>query len=382
MRVSVLSAAVVAVLVGLGGTLPLILAAAQASGASPAQTVSWLAGLALATAASTAILSLRHRIPIIAAWSTPGAALIAASATIPGMPAAVGAFLLAAGLIALTATLRPLSRLVDRIPATIAAAMLAGILLRLVIAMVDQVRIAPGLVLPMIAAFLVIRLVAPALAALVVLVGGAALAVALGLVSAPAGSLAPTLPALIAPAWDPATLIGVGVPLYLVTMASQNLPGYAVLRASGYEPPTRSILAVTGLASVATAFLGAHTTNLAAITAAICAGRDAHPDPARRWLTGPVYAACWALIAVFAGATVALFAALPAALLATVAGLALLGPMAGAAATALSVEKDRFAAVATLATTASGLTLFGVGSAFWGLCVGLLLVALERRPWR
>ncbi|MBL8674012.1 MAG: benzoate/H(+) symporter BenE family transporter [Rhodospirillales bacterium] len=382
MRVSVLSAAVVAVLVGLGGTLPLILAAAQASGASPAQTVSWLAGLALATAASTAILSLRHRIPIIAAWSTPGAALIAASATIPGMPAAVGAFLLAAGLIALTATLRPLSRLVDRIPATIAAAMLAGILLRLVIAMVDQVRIAPGLVLPMIAAFLVIRLVAPALAALVVLVGGAALAVALGLVSAPAGSLAPTLPALIAPAWDPATLIGVGVPLYLVTMASQNLPGYAVLRASGYEPPTRSILAVTGLASVATAFLGAHTTNLAAITAAICAGRDAHPDPARRWLTGPVYATCWALIAVFAGATVALFAALPAALLATVAGLALLGPMAGAAATALSIEKDRFAAVATLATTASGLTLFGVGSAFWGLCVGLLLVALERRPWR
>lgn len=382
MRVSVLSAAVVAVLVGVGGTLPLILAAAQASGASPAQTVSWLAGLALATAASTAILSLRHRIPIIAAWSTPGAALIASSAAIPGMPAAVGAFLLAAGLIALTATLRPLSRLIDRIPATIAAAMLGGILLRLVVAMVDQVRLAPDLVLPMIAGFLVIRLFAPALAALVVLLGGAALAVALGLASPPAGSLAPTLPVVVLPVWDPATLIGVGVPLFLVTMASQNLPGYAVLRASGYEPPTRSILGVTGLASMATAFLGAHTTNLAAITAAICAGKDAHPDPARRWLTGPVYAACWALVAVFAGATVALFAALPTALLATVAGLALLGPMAGATATALSVENDRFAAVATLATTASGLTLFGVGSAFWGLCVGLLLVALERRPWR
>jgi benzoate membrane transport protein len=183
---------------------------------------------------------------------------------------------------------------------------------------------------------------------------------------------------LVTPAWDLATLVGLGVPLYLVTMASQNLPGFAVLRASGYQPPTQPVLAVTGAVSLGTAFLGAHTSNLAAISAALCTGPEAHPDPAQRWKAGVFYALWWGLIALFGASLVGLFGALPPALLATVAGTALLGPMAGAMGTALAADKERFAAAGTLAVTASGITLMGVGSAFWGLCFGLLVLAGER----
>jgi benzoate membrane transport protein len=164
--------------------------------------------------------------------------------------------------------------------------------------------------------------------------------------------------------------VGLGVPLYLVTMASQNLPGFAVLRASGYHPPTQPVLAITGAVSLGTAFMGAHTSNLAAISAALCTGPDAHPDPRQRWKTGPFYALWWALVG--------LFGALPPALLATVAGTALLGSMASAMGAALAADRERFAAAGTLAVTASGVTLIGVGSAFWGLCFGLVVLGLER----
>jgi len=168
------------------------------------------------------------------------------------------------------------------------------------------------------------------------------------------------------------------VPLYLVTMASQNLPGFAVLRASGYQPPTQPVLAVTGAASLATAFMGAHSSNLAAISAALCTGPEAHPDPNQRWKAGVFYALWWGLIALFGASLVGLFGALPPALLATVAGTALLGSMAGAMGAALSADQDRFAAAGTLAVTASGVTLMGVGSAFWGLVFGLLVLGIDR----
>jgi benzoate membrane transport protein len=180
------------------------------------------------------------------------------------------------------------------------------------------------------------------------------------------------------PAWDVATLVGLGVPLYLVTMASQNLPGFAVLRASGYQPPVQPILAVTGAASLCTAFLGAHTSNLAAISAALCTGPDAHPDPAKRWMTGPFYALYWGLIALFGSSVVGVFMALPPALLATVAGTALLGSTAGALGAALSGDQDRLAAAGTLAVTVSGVSLLGIGSAFWGLVIGLLILTIDR----
>ncbi len=374
--VSVATAALVATVAGVGGTLPIVLAAAQAVGATPEQASSWVSGLGIATALSALTLSVRYRMPIITAWSTPGAALIASTAGI-AFNAAVGAFVLAAVLILLTATLRPLGKLIERIPASIASAMLAGILLRLVVAMVEQVPHAPLLVLPLVALFLVVRTVWPALASLVVLATGALLAWTLGLVK-PIPPLGLSHLEFVTPAWDAATLIGLGVPLYLVTMASQNLPGFAVLRGSGYRPPTQPVLAVTGGVSLATAFLGAHTSNLAAISAALCTGPDAHSDPAQRWKTGPFYALWWGLIALFGASLVGLFGALPPALLITVAGTALLGSTAGALGSALAHDKERLAAAGTLAVTVSGVTLMGVGSAFWGLVFGLLVLGAER----
>ncbi len=375
--VSVATAALVATVAGVGGTLPIILAAAQAVGATPEQASSWVSGLSLATAISTLALSVRYRMPIIAAWSTPGAALIASTSGVPSFAAAVGAFVLAAVLILLTAAIRPLGRLIEKIPASIAAAMLAGILLRLVVAMVEHVPGSPLLVLPLLLLFLIARAFLPALASLVVLVAGALLAWSLGLVK-PMPGIGFSTVVLTAPAWDVATLVGLGVPLYLVTMASQNLPGFAVLRGSGYQPPTQPILAVTGVASLGTAFMGAHTSNLAAISAALCTGPDAHPDPAKRWMTGPFYALFWGLIALFGASLVGLFGALPPALLATVAGTALLGSMAGAMGAALAGDQDRLAAAGTLAVTVSGVTLMGVGSAFWGLVFGLLILGIDR----
>ena len=375
--VSTATAALIATVAGFGGTLPVVLAAADAVGATPAQASSWVSGLAIATALSALFLSVRYRMPIITAWSTPGAALIASTSGVPGIAAAVGAFVLAAILILSTAAIRPLGRLIEKIPPSIAAAMLAGILLRLVIVMVEHVPSAPLLVLPLIALFLVARILVPTLASLIVLVVGALLAVGLGLVK-PMPALGLSRPELIVPAWDAGTLIGLGVPLYLVTMASQNLPGFAVLRASGYQPPTQAVLAVTGAASLGTAFLGAHTSNLAAISAALCTGPEAHPDPAERWRAGVFYALWWGLIAVFGASLVGLFGALPPALLATVAGTALLGSMAGAMGAALSADQDRFAAAGTLAVTVSGVTLMGVGSAFWGLAFGLIVLGIDR----
>ncbi|HYD99176.1 MAG TPA: benzoate/H(+) symporter BenE family transporter [Alphaproteobacteria bacterium] len=377
MRPSVVISAVVAAFVGFGGTLALIVAAARAVGADQAQTSSWVAALCLAMAGTSLYLSLRHRIPVITAWSTPGAALIAAADGTIRIEAAVGAFLLAAALILATAAFRPIGRLIERIPAPVAAAMLAGVLLRFVVAVFESAQGAPALVLPLVALFLVVRLLSPPAAVLAVLVAGGGLSFALGLAGPlPAGAGLSTL-APIVPAFEPAVLIGLGLPLYLVTMASQNLPGFAVLRTAGYPVPSRSILGATGLASLLTAPFGAHTSNLAAITAALCTGPDAHPDPAKRWQTGPVYALCYLVLAAFGASLVGIFAALPGALIATVAGLALIGPLMGAMAAALAGERDRFAAVLTLAVTASGLSLLGIGSAFWGLVAGVAALALD-----
>ncbi|WP_114189251.1 benzoate/H(+) symporter BenE family transporter [Microvirga aerophila] len=376
MRLSIITSAVVAALVGFGSTIAIIIAAANAVGADAAQTSSWVAALCLSMAATSGFLSVRYRIPVVTAWSTPGAALIAASSGI-SVNAAVGSFLLAGGLIVLAAFVKPFGRLIERIPTAIAAAMLSGVLIRFVMAVFESAQGAPGLVLPLVAVFLLVRLVNPALAVLAVLFVGLAIAFGAGLARPLPSDLALSSLTFIAPAWEPAALIGLGLPLFLVTMASQNLPGFAVLRASGYTPPSRPILAVTGLASVVTAFFGAHTSNLAAISAAICTGPDTHPDPAKRWLVGPFYALSYLIFAAFSAALIGVIAALPPELIKTVAGLALMGAFAGALGSALSDEAKRFPAVLAFAVTASGLTLFGIGSAFWGLVAGLAALGLD-----
>lgn len=376
MRVSVIVSAFVAALVGFGGTLALILAAAAEVGASPAEASSWVAAICLAIAATSAFLSMRYRMPIIAAWSTPGAALIAGFGSGIGMASATGAFLVAGLLMVLCAAIKPLGALVARIPVAVAAAMLAGVLVRFVMALAEHAAASPALVLPVIAVFFIVRRLSPNWAVPAALVAGGAAAILLGRV----GPMpAPELSALVwtTPRFDPSVLVGLGVPLFLVTMASQNLPGFAVLRASGYVPPVRPILAVTGLASMVTAPFGAHATNLAAITAALCTGPETHPDPRQRWRTGPAYAGFYVLLAAAGASLVGVFAALPPALIATIAGLALLSPLTGALTAALHEDRHRLAAVATFATTASGVTALGLGAPVWGLAAGLAIIGLD-----
>ncbi len=373
MRVSVLSSALVAALVGVAGALAIVLAAADALHATPAQTTSWVTALCLSMALTSGLLSWWHKVPIITAWSTPGAAVIAATAGTVSMEAAVGAFLLAGGLIVATAVVRPLDRAIRRIPVSVAAGMLAGVLLRFVLQMIDVAPAAPALVLPLVLLFLVARLKSPSLAMLLVIAAGTLLATALGQIE----NWPPvTLSKLtwLMPKFEPSVLVGLGLPLFIVTMASQNLPGAAVLKASGYEPPFSSALFVTGLASLIIAPFGGHTINLAAITAAICTGPDAHPDPAQRWKTGVAYLFVYGGLAALGASLVALFATFPSALIKTIAGLGLLGPLAGALGSALSVEKERLAAVVTFAISASGLAVFGIGAAFWGLVAGLAVL--------
>jgi benzoate membrane transport protein len=376
MPLSIPASAFVAAIVGFGSTLALIVAAANALGASTAQTASMVTALCLAMTVETAFLSWRYRMPVISAWSTPGAALIAASTGF-SLGEGVGAFVVAAVLLIATGLFRPLTRLVSRIPASVSSGMLAGIVVTFVTGAFKTVAVDPLLILPLLAAFFVIRLFNPALSVLAVLVGGGVLAVLLGRVGAlPAPELS-TL-TFVAPEFTFAALVGLALPLYLVTMASQNLSGLAVLKAAGYEPPAGPLIAFTGFVSLLTAPFAALTSNLAAISAAICTGPDVHPDPAERWKTGPFYALFYLVFAVFGASLVAIFAVLPPALIALVAGLGLMASLANALTIALRDDAERLAAVVAFAVTASGLVFAGVGSAFWGLLAGLIVLGLDR----
>lgn len=382
MRASMISAAVVAAFVGYGSTIALVLAAAQAVGANAAQTASWVLAVCFAKAVGSIGLSIWARIPVILAWSTPGAALIAATTGIR-MEEAVGAFILAGVLIVLTGLIRPLARLIGRIPDGVAAGMLAGVLLPFVLALAPAAVSEPASVLPMALVFLLLRRVNPSYAVLAALALGIGLAFATGAATPLEGAFAAPRAIFIRPVFEPGALIGLGVPLYLVTMASQNLPGFATLRASGYEPPVAAALTVSGALSAIAAFFGAHTVNMAAITAAICLGDDVHPDRKERWRVGIAYGAVWIALGLSGPLVVALMEALPAPVMAALVGIALLGPITGAMTAALARDSSRFAAVITLVVTASGVSLFGIGAAFWGLAAGLITLALDRlRPGR
>lgn len=376
MRISVPSSAFVAAIVGFGGTLALILSAADGLGASPAQKTSLAAALCLAIAVETIILSAWTRMPVVTAYSTPGAALIAASQGFT-MSDGVGAFVIVALLLIATGLFRPLTQLIARIPVSVSSGMLAGILIGFALNAARAAPVDPVLILPLVLLFFAIRLFNPALSVLAVLLGGGLAALFLGRI----GTIPPlslSTAAYVWPSFSWSATFGLAIPLYLVTMASQNLSGLAVLRAAGYAPPPGLLIGTTGFFSLLTAPFGALTTNLAAISAAICTGPDAHPDPAERWKTGPFYAMAYTLFALFGASLIAVFAALPPSLIVLVAGLALLAPFANALTIALKDEHERMAAVAALAVTASGVTAGGIGAPFWGLLAGLGVIALEK----
>ncbi len=375
MRLSLISAALVAALVGYGSSVAVVLAAAQAVGASTTQTASWVAALCIGKAVGSGLLSAWTRVPVVLAWSTPGAALIAATTGI-NMNEAAGAFVFAGLLIALTGLLPPINRMVSAIPTGVASAMLAGVLLLFCMAMVLAAQNEAALVLPVIAIFLIVRLFNPLFAVIVALIVGIALAYNFTSFPLPTVSLSQQPFVFVMPTFSLPVLIGLGLPLYLVTMASQNLPGFAVLRANGYQPPVTKSLVVTGLGSSAVALAGAHTFNMAAITAAIAINDDVHPDKAQRWKVGLAYMVMWIGLGILGPFIIPTILALPQAMIAAVAGLALIGPLMGAVASAFDAEDTRFAAAVTFVVTASGLTAFGVAAAFWGLVAGLLVWGL------
>jgi benzoate membrane transport protein len=274
-----------------------------------------------------------------------------------------------------------LGRAVALIPDGVASGMLAGVLLPFCLKGAAAAQGLPALVFPMIAVFLLVRLKNPALAVLAALALGLVLAFTAGGAAFPPLSLPMPMLTFITPELRLDVLLGLGLPLYLVTMASQNLPGFATLRAHGYEPPVQAGLVTTGVLSAVSGLFAAHTTSMAAITAAICMGPDTHPDAGQRWKAGVVYAGFWALLGLCSPAILLVLTALPQGLMVALVALALLGPLMGALSGAFAVPQTRFAATVTLAVTASGVAAFGIGAAFWGLVAGLVVQALERlRP--
>lgn len=380
-RLQPLLAGVVTALVGFASSFTVVLAGLRAVGASDAQAASGLFALCVAAGLSAAWLGLRHRLPMSVAWSTPGAALLVATGPVAGgWPVAVGAFLVSALLIVAAGLFPPLSRAVAAIPKPLAGAMLAGVLLPLCTAPVRALVEVPRLAGPVVVAWLLLHRYARRWA----VPGALAVAVvAIALTAPSSGSGGPGLrPAfeLTAPAWTLSAVVGLAVPLFLVTMAAQNVPGTAVLVGYGYRPPFGAALRATGLASLAAAPAGGHAVNLAAISAALAAGPDAHPDPERRWIASVTAGAGLALLGLGAGAAAALVALSPPVLIEAVAGLALIGALATAVSSAVAEADSREAAVVTFVVTASGVTLFGVGGAFWGLLAGWLMLLLLGGP--
>lgn len=366
-------AGVIAAITGFASSFALVIAGLQGVGASAAEAASGLFALCIGQAIVAIVLSLRFRMPIAIAWSTPGAALlVAAKGLTDDYSAAVGAFLLCAVLLVITGLWPWLARAVTRIPTPIASAMLAGILLPICLSPVlASVGETWWQGLTVVVVWLIVARFAPRWA-VPAAVAATAIVVAISAGGNPlAGqSVVPTVQ-LVLPSLDPAVLVSLGIPLYIVTMAGQNVPGFTVLRTYGYEnPPARGIFVGTGLASVGSAFLGGHTLNLAAITAAMMAGPDAHPDKSRRWIATVSAGVSYILIALVASAATALVSVSPPILITAIAGLALFGALANSVTTALEQPQHRLVAIITFLVVASGVTIAGIGSALWGLVVG------------
>ncbi len=365
--------------VGFSSSFAVVVQGLAAVGATPAQATSGLVAVTVAMGMCGVVLSLRTKMPVGVAWSTPGAALLAsAGAPAGGWPAAVGAFLVCGVLLGLAGLWRPLGRWVARIPSPLANAMLAGVLLTLCLAPVHAVQANPAFALPVILAWALVarwrRLLAVPAAV--------ATAVVLIVLSRHGQGIATAAvwphPVPVWPEFRAAAMVGIALPLFIVTMASQNIPGLAVLGVNGFHPSPGSLFRATGLATVLAAPFGGHAVNLAAITQAICAGPDAGPDPARRYWAAVVAGLAYVVLGLAAGAATTLIAAAPPLLIEAVAGLALLGAFGGALAGMTADARLREPAVLCFAVTASGVSLLGIGGAFWGLLAGGAALGLLR----
>ncbi|MBD2461503.1 benzoate/H(+) symporter BenE family transporter [Oscillatoria sp. FACHB-1407] len=368
--ISAVIAGFVTVLVGFTSSAVIVFQAAQALNASPAEIASWMWALGLGMGLTCIVLSLRYRVPVVTAWSTPGAAmLITAAAGVP-MAEAIGAFLISAVLITLCGFTGWFERAMNRIPLSIASGMLAGVLLRFGLEVFTAMQTQFVMTFAMFCVYLVVRRLNPRYAVVAALVVGIAIAAIQGLLRFETVRLELAEPIFTAPQFSIGAFIGVALPLFVVTMASQNIPGVAVIRASGYTVPISPLIGWTGATTILLAPFGAFALNLAAITAAICMGREAHEDPSRRYVAAIAAGVFYICIGLFGATVGAVFAAFPKELVLAIAGLALLGTIGNGLATALADGREREPALITFLVTASGATLFGIGSAFWGLVAG------------
>ncbi len=380
---SAVVAGFVTVLVGFTSSAVIVLQAATALGATPAQVASWMWALGLGMGATCILLSLRYRAPVVTAWSTPGAAMLITSAAGVSMPEAIGAFVACALMIAAAGFSGWFERAMARVPMSIASGMLAGVLLRFGLDVFVAMQARFALVFAMTLAWLLARRWLPRYAVPLALAAGVAIAAAQGLLRFDAVRLEVAQPVWTAPAFSWQAMVGIALPLFVVTMASQNVPGVAVSRAAGYATPVSPVVGWTGVATLVLAPFGAFALNLAAITAAICMGREAHEDPARRYVAAVAAGGFYLVVGLFGATVGAVFAAFPRELVLAIAGLALLGTIGGGLAAALAAERDREPALLAFLVTASGAAFAGVGSAFWGLLAGVLawLVLDARRPF-
>jgi len=373
---STLIAGFIAMLTGYTSSLVLMFQAGQAAGLSNGQISSWIAALSIGMAVCCIGLSLRYRAPVMIAWSTPGAALLVSS--LPQVPygEAIGAYILASALIVLIGLSGSFDRLMRRIPGSLAAALLAGVLFKIGLEICVAAEQQPVLVIAMLLAYLLGKRLWPRYAVLAALLTGSLLAGCFGLLNFERFQLQLATPHWTTPSFSLAATISIGIPLFVVAMTSQNLPGMAVLRANGYDVPASPLLTSSGLASLLLAPFGSHGIHLAAISAALCAGPEAHEDPRRRYTAAVCCGLCYAIAGVFGATLAALFSALPRALILSIAALALFSSISGGLTQAMSEPSEREAALLTFLVSASGMTLLGIGSAFWGLAAGLLCLLL------
>lgn len=379
LSLSAIAAGFVTVLVGFASSAVIVFQAAQSLGASPAEISSWMWALGLGMGFTCIGLSLRYRMPVVTAWSTPGAAMLISSAAGLPMSDAIGAFVLSALLITVCGFSGFFEKMISRIPVSLASGMLGGVLLRFGLDAFGSVKTQPVLVLAMLAVYLFARRWFSRYAVILTLLVGIGIAAGSGLLRAEGLSLQMAKPVFIMPTFSFAAIIGIALPLFIVTMASQNVPGVAAIRASGYPIPISPTVGWAGVANLLLAPFGAFALNLAAITAAICMGREAHEDSARRYVAAIAAGVFYIIVGLFGATVAALFAAFPKELILAIAGIALLGTIGNSLAAALREESEREPALVTFLVTASGLSMAGIGSAFWGLVAGVLTLLVWKR---
>ncbi len=378
---SAVVAGFIATVISYAGPLVIIFQAAKAGGMPHEVLSSWVWTISIGSGVLGILLSVRYRVPIIIAWSAPGSALLVSMLPDITLNEAVGAYIVSSVVVLLVGLSGAFDRIINRLPAAIAAGMLAGILFRFGTGLFVSVKEQPWLVLAMFGTYLLFKRALPRYAVLAVLVVGVTITIASGELRSDALVIGLATPVWIAPEFSWQVILNIAFPLVMVALTGQFVPGMAVLRNDGYETPASPLISSSALGSLLLAPFGCHGLNLAAITAAICTGRESHEDPSKRYVAGVSGGVFYLLLGIFGATLVSIFTAFPAALIAALAGLALLAAIGGALSAAMAVPADREAALITFLVTASGMSFLGLSAAFWGLIFGIaahLLLSLRK----